>query len=99
MAGYYDYTFANMKTDSLNNPDLRKLFGENQFNGNKTLKHILSNYKQYKDVYKVYLGANFILFNQILEGLDKGQEWYSFQEESAYQEWIMREIYMTDLKS
>ena len=96
MAGFYDYTFANMKTDSLNNPDLRKLFGENQFNGNKTLKHILSNYKQYKDVYKVYLGANFILFNQILEGLDKGQEWYSFQEESAYQEWIMREIYMAE---
>jgi hypothetical protein len=96
MAGYYDYQFANMKSDSINNPDMRKIFSENQFNGNKTLKHILDNYKLYKDIYKSYLEENYNLFNQILEGLDKGQEWYSLQEESAYQEWIMREIYMAE---
>ena len=52
--------------------------------------------KLIRQIYASYLGDNYGLFSQILQGLNKGQEWYSFQEESAYQEWIMREIYMAE---
>jgi hypothetical protein len=96
MAGYYDYLNSNLKLDTIINIDVNKMFGENQFNGNKTIKHIITNYKNNNLAYKEYLGDNFILFKEILEGLDKGQDWNSLKEENAYQEWIMREIYMTE---
>lgn len=93
MEGYYEKYFSTIKVDSITY-DYNKMYGTMEFNGGNTILEILKVYDEKKHLFKSYLGEDFELFNEIMVGLKYAKNWYDFQEDNSYQEWVMREKFM-----
>lgn len=93
MAGYYDNYFSTIKEDSVTY-NMWKFAGTMFFDGATTLEGILTDFDANDSLFRAYIGDEFEIFSEIIEGLRGAKQWYEYQEQDAYQEWVLREEFM-----
>jgi uncharacterized iron-regulated protein len=93
MAGYYDNYFSTIKEDSVTY-NMWKFAGTMFFDGANTLNGILEDWHKHDSLLGSYIGEDYPLYTEILEGLEAAKQWYEYQEADAYQEWVLREEFM-----
>lgn len=83
----------------------RELFNEDEeedysdyygfkYSAKNTLVRVFENFENHEDLYRDYLGDNFPLFKDILNGLEEAKYWNGLGKSKAVQDYIFREKYM-----